>query len=41
MIGTKRPRKTKEQAAAERADQLAVVLQKMDTTGWPGEKLAS
>ena len=35
-IGTKRPRRTKEQAAAERADPL-----KMDTTGWSGKKLAS
>ena len=39
-IGTKRPRKTKEQASAERADQLAV-LQKTDTTGWSAKKLAS
>ena len=38
-LGTKCPRKTKEQAAAERADQLAV-LQKTDTTGWSGKKLA-
>ena len=38
-IGTKRPRKTKEQAVAERADQLAI-LQKLDTTGWSEKKLA-
>ena len=36
-IGTKRP--TEEQAAAERADQLAV-LQKTATNGWSGKKLA-
>ena len=39
-IGTQRPRKTEEQAAAERADQLAV-LQKTATNGWSGKKLAS
>ena len=38
-IGTKRPRKAEEQAAAERADQLAV-LQKTATNGWSGKKLA-
>ena len=32
-VGTKCPRKTKEQAAAERADQPAVL-------GWSGKKLA-
>ena len=39
-IGTVRPRKTKDQAAAERADQLAV-LHKTDTAGWSEKKLAS
>ena len=38
-IGTKRPRKTEEQSAADRADQLAV-LQKTATNGWSGKKLA-
>ena len=38
-IGTKRPRTTEEQAAAERADQLAV-LQKTSTNGWSRKKLA-
>ena len=38
-IGTKSPRKTKEQAAAECADQPAVI-HKTETTGWSGKELA-
>ena len=38
-IGIKSPRKAKEQAAAERADQLAV-FQKTATNGWSGKQLA-